>query len=71
MASRRVNCLNVASAAAVGMYYLSRGGIGKQSWTQTATFVVSQVLGALCAAVQVVGEKRGVVVLEPGSWHQV
>ena len=29
MASERVNCLNVAAAAAVGMYYLSRDGGGK------------------------------------------
>lgn len=29
MASKRVNCLNVAAAAAVGMYCLSRGGGGK------------------------------------------
>jgi SpoU rRNA Methylase family len=29
MASRRVNCLNVAAAAAVGLFYLSRGGGGK------------------------------------------
>lgn len=30
MASRRVNTLNVAAASAVGLYYLSRGGGGKQ-----------------------------------------
>jgi tRNA G18 (ribose-2'-O)-methylase SpoU len=28
MPSRRLNCLNVAAAAAVALYYLSRGGIG-------------------------------------------
>jgi hypothetical protein len=30
MASRRVNCLNVAAAAAVGLFYLSRRGSGRQ-----------------------------------------
>lgn len=29
MVSRRLNCLNVAAAAAVALYYLSRGGGGK------------------------------------------
>ena len=29
MASRRVNCLNVAASAAVALYYMSRGGGGK------------------------------------------
>lgn len=44
MLSRRVNCLNVAAASAVGLFYLSRGGGGRQPVRNNPEAVRPEVL---------------------------